>query len=195
MPSTVYSHLGTTDIILRLCSSSGILDNIKHDTSDIVTFSILRRGEGNTCSVGPLRKWDWGSLFLRDQRKQVFPSAYLRTGKFPASETLCFLIFRIPDERKSPETEEFWQSVKFKTATPDELQDWYWPVGTQQGEHWKTRCIAGAPDGIERHVQGTDTFQNVLLWRVCRRGMRDWVHKWSKEWIGAVMDLIAELCW
>jgi hypothetical protein len=34
----------------------------------------------------------------------VSPSPHLRTDTDPVSETLCFLVFRVPDDEQSPET-------------------------------------------------------------------------------------------
>jgi hypothetical protein len=46
-----------------------------------------------------------GSLLLRDQTEQLSPSSHLRTDTDPVSEALCFLVFRIPDDGQSPETQ------------------------------------------------------------------------------------------
>jgi hypothetical protein len=65
--------------------------------------------EGETPTMlGPLERADlnhWTSpVFLRDPNEQVTPPRYLRTETDPASETLCFLVSRIPDDEQSPKT-------------------------------------------------------------------------------------------
>jgi hypothetical protein len=66
--------------VFGLCPSSGILDTRKHDVSETGSVPVLRwrRGE-DTYSVGPL---------------------HLRTETDPVSEKSCFLVSRIPDDRK-----------------------------------------------------------------------------------------------
>jgi hypothetical protein len=44
------------DCVSGLCPSSGILNNRKHSSSETVSVSVLRRREGDTYSVGSLRK-------------------------------------------------------------------------------------------------------------------------------------------
>jgi hypothetical protein len=39
-----------------ICASSGILNNRKHDVLETASVAALRRGEGDTYSVGSLRK-------------------------------------------------------------------------------------------------------------------------------------------
>jgi hypothetical protein len=38
----------------------------------------------------------------------VSPSLHLKTKRDPVSKTLCFLVFRIPDDGQNPETQWFW---------------------------------------------------------------------------------------
>jgi hypothetical protein len=51
---------------------------------------------------------DWGEFFLRDRREEVTSSLHLRMETDPVSETLCFLVFRVPDDGQSPHTQWFW---------------------------------------------------------------------------------------
>jgi hypothetical protein len=71
--------------VFGLCPSSGTLGIIKHDVSETASVSVLRcmRGE-DIYSFGSLR--------------------HLRTETDTVSETSCFLIPRIPGDRKTPKT-------------------------------------------------------------------------------------------
>jgi hypothetical protein len=51
---------------------------------------------------------DWGRLFLRDPREQVSSPPHQRTETDPVSTTLCFLVFRIPNDGQSPGTQWMW---------------------------------------------------------------------------------------
>jgi hypothetical protein len=44
-------------------------------------------------------------LFLRDPTEQMPPSPHVKMETDPVSETLCFLVFRIPDDGPSPEAQ------------------------------------------------------------------------------------------
>jgi hypothetical protein len=44
------------------------------------------------------------SSFYGTQQSRSLPPPHLRTETDPVSETLCFLVFRIPDDGQSSET-------------------------------------------------------------------------------------------
>jgi hypothetical protein len=74
----------------------------------------LFSGEGRETPtlVGPLERanldWanDWSWLFLRDMSTCLLPITWgWKHIQFPK---LCFLVFRIPDDGQSPETQQLW---------------------------------------------------------------------------------------
>jgi hypothetical protein len=72
-----------------LCPSSGILNARKH-ISETGSVSVLR-------SEPPI------VLYFPSMYASPFP--HLRTETDPVSEALCFLVFRIPRNGSSPETQ------------------------------------------------------------------------------------------
>jgi hypothetical protein len=57
-----------------------------------------------------IRKWssDWGYYFLMGLTEWVSPSSHRMKETDLVSETLCFLVFRIPDDGHSPKTQWLW---------------------------------------------------------------------------------------
>jgi hypothetical protein len=43
-----------------------------------------------------------------DPTELISPSLHMRRETDPVSETMCFLVFRIPDDGRSPQTQYFW---------------------------------------------------------------------------------------
>jgi hypothetical protein len=87
--------------IAGLCPSSGILNTRKHNVSETGSVSVVRSGEGGTYFVGSLER---GNLnhWSRDPAQEISPSLDMKTERDPVSETLCFLVFRIPDDDTVP---------------------------------------------------------------------------------------------
>jgi hypothetical protein len=73
--------------VSELCPTSRILNTRKNNVSETGSVSVLRWGDGDTYSVGSLRK-----------------------SKPLSLETLCFLVFRIPDNGESPNTHWLWMN-------------------------------------------------------------------------------------
>jgi hypothetical protein len=87
--------------VFGLCPSSGILETRKHNVSESWYVSVLRwRGIGVV---------HWLRLALsKGPNTKYVSSPHLRTETDPLSETLCFLVSRIPDDGQSPKTQQFW---------------------------------------------------------------------------------------
>jgi hypothetical protein len=66
----------------------------------------LRDSSQELCWVSykELTSFSEPEIFLMDPTEQVSPFLHLRTETYPVSETLCFVVFRIPDYGQSPET-------------------------------------------------------------------------------------------
>jgi hypothetical protein len=66
------------------------------------------------CLELQVQQAEWLRLALSKGPKRVGVSSspHLRTETSSVSETLCFLVFRIPDDGQSPETQWFWDQDK-----------------------------------------------------------------------------------
>jgi hypothetical protein len=85
-----------------------LLEYERFQALDLILFS----GEGKETPtlLRPLETANLNELelFLWDPTKYVSPSHHMKTGTDPVSKMLCFLIvFRIPDDEQSPETQWF----------------------------------------------------------------------------------------
>jgi hypothetical protein len=83
-----------------LCPSSDILETREHNVLETGSLSVLRRGGKTPTLLGPLER----AISKGRNRVGVFPPR-LRTETDPVSETLCFLVFRISDDERSPKTQ------------------------------------------------------------------------------------------
>jgi hypothetical protein len=79
-----------------LCPLSGILNTRKHNVSETGPVSVLMGVKETPTLLGPLERANlnhWSSPLI------------LRTETDLVSETLCFLVFKIPDDGLSPEAQ------------------------------------------------------------------------------------------
>jgi hypothetical protein len=79
----------------------------KHNVSEAGSVSVFRLEEEDTYSVGSLSKNNvshWTQIFLRDPTEYVSSPPLLKTEIYPVSGTLCFLVYRTPDDGQSPQT-------------------------------------------------------------------------------------------
>jgi hypothetical protein len=88
------------------CPSSGILIFGKHNVSETGSISVFREGgEKSPTLLGPLERANLKSL---DQQATFIPHPpHLRMETDPVSETLSFLVFRIPNDVQSPKPQQF----------------------------------------------------------------------------------------
>jgi hypothetical protein len=100
-------------LISGLYPSFGILETIIYNVSETGSVSVLRRGEGETSTLlGPLERASLSHwmLALPVRLSRICVShPHLRKETDPVSETLCFLVSRMPDDRQSPKPSNFGQ--------------------------------------------------------------------------------------
>jgi hypothetical protein len=98
MLSAIYWSNKQNYWVFGLCLSSGIPNTRTHHFGNWIWVS--SSGEAELTST------TW--LFLRNPTQQVSPPTQPRTEKDQVSETLCSLVFRIPDDGWCPKTQQFW---------------------------------------------------------------------------------------
>jgi hypothetical protein len=88
--------------VLELCPSSGILKNTTFRNLDVFPFS----GEGETvCCVSQKEQRLRVALSNESNGIVISLPPHLRTETDPDSETLCFLVFRLPEDGHIPKTQ------------------------------------------------------------------------------------------
>jgi hypothetical protein len=102
-----YKHLLTIGITVFLdfvhCPKFEILENTTFRKLNL--FPASDEGRKTHTLLHPLESANLNNWnFLRDQKNKCFPPLNWRR-KHPVFETLCFLLFRLPDDGRSPETQ------------------------------------------------------------------------------------------
>jgi hypothetical protein len=87
--------------VCKLCPSSEIVNTRKHNVSETESFSVLRWGEGDTYSVGSLRKSQPQLLdlvlsnhWIECSNRVVVPLPSPEDGNRSSSQNICFLVIQ-----------------------------------------------------------------------------------------------------
>jgi hypothetical protein len=109
--------------VSRLCPQSAIRNTRKHSGSETASVSVLRWGEGDTCSVGSLNHWIQTSCFIASL--SVLPLFYSLcwANSLPNHHTPALLSLQVAKDAHGVVTARDWKEctagVRFLAVTGD----------------------------------------------------------------------------